>query len=40
MDNISCIRQQADIKQINRCKDRVLELNGSFDFYPTDLNWR
>lgn len=30
MKNNSCIRQQADIKQINRCKDRVLELNGTF----------
>lgn len=31
MDNISCIRQQADIQQIHRCKDRVTELNGTFD---------
>jgi DNA-binding transcriptional ArsR family regulator len=37
MDNISCIRQQADIKQINRCKDRVLELNGSFDYLSNGL---
>lgn len=28
MENNSCIRQQADIQQINRCKDRVSELNG------------
>ena len=37
MDNISCIRQQADIKQINRCKDRVSELNGSFDYLSNGL---
>ena len=37
MDNISCIRQQADIKQINRCKDRVLELNDSFDYLSNGL---
>lgn len=30
MENNTCIRQQADIKQINRCKDRVSELNDSF----------
>lgn len=32
MNTITCIRQQADIKQINRCKDRVSELNESFDY--------
>jgi DNA-binding transcriptional ArsR family regulator len=37
MDNISCIRQQADIKQINRCKDRVSELKGSFDYLSNGL---
>ena len=37
MDNISCIRQQADIKQINRCKDRVSELSGSFDYLSKGL---
>ena len=37
MDNNSCIRQQADIKQINRCKDRVSELNGSFDYLSNGL---
>lgn len=37
MDKISCIRQQADIKQINRCKDRVSELNGSFDYLSKGL---
>jgi len=30
MDTNICIRQQADIQQINRCKDRVTELNNSF----------
>jgi DNA-binding transcriptional ArsR family regulator len=37
MDKISCIRQQADIKQINRCKDRVSELKGSFDYLSNGL---
>ena len=37
MDNNSCIRQQADITQINRCKDRVSELNGSFDYLSNGL---
>ncbi|MCX2679872.1 metalloregulator ArsR/SmtB family transcription factor [Galbibacter sp. EGI 63066] len=31
MDKISCIRQQADIKQINRCKDSISKINGTFD---------
>jgi len=33
----SCIRQQADIKQINRCKDRVSELNDSFDYLSNGI---
>lgn len=37
MENNSCIRQQADIIQINRCKERVLELNGSFDYLSNGL---
>lgn len=37
MENNSCIRQQADIKQINRCKDRFSELNGSFDYLSNGL---
>jgi len=37
MDNISCIRQQADIKQIRRCKDRVSELNKSFYYLSNGL---
>ena len=37
MENYSCIRQQADIKQINRCKDRVTELNNSFDYLSNGL---
>lgn len=37
MEDITCIRQQADIKQIYRCKDRVLELNGSFDTLSNGL---
>lgn len=38
MENNSCIRQQADIKQINRCKDIVLELNESFDYLANGLS--
>lgn len=37
MDNNSCIRQKADIKQINRCKGRVSELNESFDYLSNGL---
>ena len=37
MDNNSCIRLQADIKQINRCKDRVIELNDTFENLSTGL---
>jgi len=37
MESNSCIRQQADLKQINRCKDRVAELNGSFDYLSSGL---
>jgi len=38
MENNSCIRQQADIKQISRCKDRVSELNGSFEYLSNGLD--
>ena len=38
MENNSCIRQQADIKQINRCKDTVLVLNESFDHLANGLS--
>ncbi len=37
MDTNICIRQQADIKQITRCRDRVTELNGSFDYLSSGL---
>ena len=37
MEDITCIRQQADIKQIIRCKDRVSELNASFDYLSSGL---
>lgn len=37
MDNKSCIRQQADILQINRCKDRVSELSDSFEYLSNGL---
>ncbi|MFT4684728.1 MAG: DNA-binding transcriptional ArsR family regulator [Ulvibacter sp.] len=38
MENNSCIRQQADIKQINRCQDIVSELNESFDYLANGLS--
>lgn len=38
MGNNSCIRQQADIEQINRCKDTVSELNESFDYLANGLS--
>lgn len=37
MKNNSCIRQQADAKQISRCKDRVSELYDSFDYLSKGL---
>jgi len=37
MEDLTCIRQQADIKQIYRCKDRVSELNSSFDNLSSGL---
>lgn len=37
MDNNSCKRQQADIDQINRCKDRISDLNSSFDYVANRL---
>ena len=38
MENNSCIRQKADIGQINRCKDTVSELNESFDYLSNGLS--
>ena len=38
MENNSCIRQQADITQINRCKDTVSELSESFDYLANGLS--
>jgi DNA-binding transcriptional ArsR family regulator len=38
MENNSCLRQQADIEQINRCKDTVSELNESFDYLANGLS--
>lgn len=38
MENNSCIRQQADIEQINRCKDTVSELNETFDYLANGLS--
>ena len=38
MKKNSCIRQQADIEQINRCKDTVSELNESFYYLANGLS--
>jgi DNA-binding transcriptional ArsR family regulator len=38
MENISCIRQQADLEQINRCKETVSELSESFDYLANGLS--
>jgi DNA-binding transcriptional ArsR family regulator len=38
MENNSCIRQQADIAQIRRCKDTVSNLNESFDYLANGLS--
>ena len=38
MKNNSCIRQQADIEQINRCKKTVSELNESFHYLANGLS--
>ncbi|MCE7056512.1 metalloregulator ArsR/SmtB family transcription factor [Algoriphagus sp. AGSA1] len=37
MDIISCIRQQADVEQLNHCKSRVFELHESFDYLSKGL---
>lgn len=37
MDGGSCIRQKADILQINQCKRRVDELSESFDYLSTAI---
>jgi ArsR family transcriptional regulator, lead/cadmium/zinc/bismuth-responsive transcriptional repressor len=37
MENISCLRQQADHQQINRCKDIVGELSATFNFLSQAL---
>ena len=38
MENNSCIRQQADTTQINRCKETVNELNESFDYLANGIS--
>ncbi|PCJ96101.1 MAG: transcriptional regulator [Flavobacteriaceae bacterium] len=38
MKNNSCIRQQADIEQINRCKGTLTELDESFNFLANGLS--
>jgi len=37
MGEQTCIRQQADLSQIKRCKNRVAELTNSFDFLSESL---
>ncbi|CAA9197651.1 ArsR/SmtB family transcription factor [Flavobacterium sp. NPDC079362] len=37
MENISCIRQQADSKQIGRCKTKILKMDDSFDYLSNGL---
>lgn len=37
MEKISCIRQQADAHQINRCKEKVSELDDTFDYLSQGL---
>jgi ArsR family transcriptional regulator, lead/cadmium/zinc/bismuth-responsive transcriptional repressor len=37
MKDNTCIRQQADVEQISRCKERVSELNGTFDYLSNGL---
>lgn len=37
MENNSCFRQHADVEQIGRCKDLVLELNDTFDYLANGL---
>ena len=38
MENNSCIRQKADVQQINRCKDTVLVLNEPIDYLANGLS--
>jgi DNA-binding transcriptional ArsR family regulator len=38
MENNVCIRQQADISQIHRCKDTVSGLHESFDYLTNGLS--
>lgn len=38
MENNSCIRQQADIEQLTRCKETVTELNETFDYLSNGLS--
>lgn len=38
MEKNICIRIEADIEQINRCKGTVSELNGTFDYLSNGLS--
>ncbi len=37
MNSNTCIRQQADTGQIIRCKERVAEVNGTFDYLSNGI---
>jgi DNA-binding transcriptional ArsR family regulator len=37
MNNFSCVRQQADLRQIHRCQERLAVLKDSFDFVSSGL---
>lgn len=37
MEKISCFRQQANIEQIKRCRNKVLGLNNTFNFLSNGL---
>ena len=38
MKSNSCIRQRADVDQINHCKETIKELNKSFDYLANGLS--
>jgi DNA-binding transcriptional ArsR family regulator len=37
MDSTTCIRKQADLNQINLCKNRLSEVNNTFDYLSNGL---
>jgi DNA-binding transcriptional ArsR family regulator len=38
MENSMCLRQKADVEQINRCKETVMDLSESFDYLANGLS--